>query len=416
MPKSVESRWIVSQIGAREHYAVPRAFQNVNQLRLFYTDAWSRRSRTLLQRGPGRLRALAGRYHPELPPRKVVDFTIPTLWEQARRPPQDGSTEAVYTDLIYTGKAFAERVATHLQRQKLNAQHDYFFGFDTGCLETLEWLRERGVITVVDQIDPARVEENIVLQEDEKWHDWQTRPGRIPEAYYQRLAQEWQLADLVLVNSPWSKKALVEQGVEAQKIIVVPLAYEPKNQATHKSFSTPFTVLWLGNVILRKGIQYLIEAARLLRNSPVRFVVAGTLYINDEVVKNAPSNMTFLGNVPRTEVEKLFQESHIFVLPTLSDGFAITQLEAMSHGLPVIATPRCGEVVEDGCDGRIVPAANAGALAETIEWFLRHRDQLPTMSQCAIKKSRQFSLDNYARRVESAVAHYRIGSLTSQNS
>ena len=53
----------------------------------------------------------------------------------------------------------------------------------------------------------------------------------------------------------------------------------------------------------------------------------------------------------------------MFVLPTISDSFALTQVEAMANGLPVIATRRCGEVVADGVDGRIVPVADAESLA-----------------------------------------------------
>ena len=63
----------------------------------------------------------------------------------------------------------------------------------------------------------------------------------------------------------------------------------------------------------------------------------------------------------------------MFVLPTLSDGFAITQLEAMAHGLPVVATPNCGRVVTDGEDGLIVPPADADALASAIDRWPRTR-------------------------------------------
>ena len=44
---------------------------------------------------------------------------------------------------------------------------------------------------------------------------------------------------------------------------------------------------------------------------------------------------------------KLYRSADLFVIPTLSDGFAITQLEAMAHGLPVIATPHCAEVIAE---------------------------------------------------------------------
>jgi glycosyltransferase involved in cell wall biosynthesis len=80
-------------------------------------------------------------------------------------------------------------------------------------------------------------------------------------------------------------------------------------------------------------------------------------------------------------------------LPTLSDGFAITQLEAMAHGLPVIATPRCGEVVIPGQNGLLVPPADGEALAEAIATFVRDRERLEAMAEGALRTSRKFGLD-----------------------
>ena len=76
--------------------------------------------------------------------------------------------------------------------------------------------------------------------------------------------------------------------------------------------------------------------------------------------------MTFLGTVTRQAVGNLYRRSDLFVLATISDGFALTQIEAMSYGLPVIATPNCGPVVTPGVDGLIVPAYDGAALAEAI--------------------------------------------------
>ena len=130
------------------------------------------------------------------------------------------------------------------------------------------------------------------------------------------------------------------------------------------SKSSPLKVLFLGQVILRKGIQYLIAAARLLERENIRFDVVGPIGISREAMATAPGNVTFHGRTGRDQAADCYRRSHLFVLPTLSDGFAITQLEAMAHGLPVITTPCCGEVVSDGVDGFIVPARCRGAGAD----------------------------------------------------
>ena len=407
--------WIVAQIGAREHYAAARALQQEHALERLYTEFWSANPR-LLKRAPAPLRALAGRHHDGVPRAKVTAFSGATLGAAARdfvgsrlaRGARD--IESDYREFARVGEEFARRCVADLEKRDLNGARSAFFGYNTGCLETLIWLRERGVPTVVGQIDPARVEEDLVRAESEKWPGWAALPGRIPDLYYARLRAEWEAATRVLVNSPWSRDALIEQGVAPEKIVVVPLAYEPETTATTSVSATqtraenaPLRVLWLGSVLLRKGIQYLLEAARILRDENIRFIVAGPLYIGEDKAASAPPNVEFRGRVARDEAAQLYQNADLFVLPTLSDGFAITQIEAMAHGLPVIATARCGEVVTPGTDGEIVPVGDGAALASAIQNLNSDRARLRAMSAAARQKSRQFGLDRFAAGLMAAL-------------
>jgi hypothetical protein len=401
-------RWTVSQIGARQHYGLPRGFIYKSQLRLFYTDAWCRwGARLLTKHGPTRVRAFGKRWHPHVPSRKVVSFTASALMTSNLMPPGGVSTEEVFEFCIRQGKWFAERVARHLGRQKLDPEQDHFFGFDSASLETLEMLRDRGVFTVLDQIDPGRTEQEIVLEETAKWSGWQQAPGRIPESYFKRLGREWEVADLVLVNSEWSRAALVRQGVPAEKICIVPLAYEPETVYVQPKTPAPgpLNVLWLGTVNLRKGIPYLIEAARQLPE--MRFTIAGPLEISKDAVASAPANVEFLGRITRDRTAQVYRAADVFVLPTMSDGFAITQLEAMGYGLPVVTTPNCGEVVTDGVDGLVVPAGDAAALAKALARLDADRDLVREMSRQAIARVGTFRLPNQSDHIEAEVLKRR---------
>jgi glycosyltransferase involved in cell wall biosynthesis len=404
--------WIVSQIGARQHYGVPRGFFYKNELRLLYTEAWCRWGRSILRNGPKSARAFAGRSHPDLPNSLVRSFNLRAFHDEwsHRRNGHSFTTEQTYHEYLRIGHWFAGAVAGDLRREKLNPDLDVFFGFNTGCLETLQLTRERNIISICDQIDPARVEEDMVLEEVRKWPGWQKQPGKIPEEYWQHMSAEWQAASMVLVNSEWSRQALIKQGVPAEKMFIVPCAYEAEK--THiparRNLDGPLTVLWIGTVMLRKGIQYLIEAAKLLKDNPrIRIVIAGPLLISEEAVKSAPSNMEFIGRITRDQTEDWYRKADVFVLPTVSDGFAITQVEAMCQALPVITTPNCGDVVTDGVDGLLVPACDAAALAAAIERLDSDRQLLREMSYRALDKSAHFYLPRQAQLVEEAVQNYR---------
>jgi glycosyltransferase involved in cell wall biosynthesis len=408
-------QWIISQIGSRQHYGVPRGFENMGQLKRLYTDAWCPKPlRRILRYGNGSIRAFGTRWHVEIPDNKVLCQNILAVRHAIRRARTRATTvEQIYFDHLVIGNEFDNFVADDLARAgRIDPATDAFFGFNTACLRTLRLMRQRGVATVLDQIDPAKVEEDIVHSEVAKWPGWQSSSGRAPGEYWDHLAAEWAAADLILVNSNWSKTALVQQGVSASKIFVVAVAYEPEAapaRMNRRLNDGPLSVLWLGSVILRKGIPYLFEAARLLADTNLQFVVAGPIGISKDALAAAPANMRFIGRVTRDQTDKVYQQADIFVLPTISDGFAVTQVEAMSKGLPVITTPNCGEVVTNGVDGLIVPAGDAKALAEAIAKLDGDRRLLAEMSHNAFLRSTQFSLGAQTRQVETAVTEFVQG-------
>lgn len=407
----------VAQIGAREHYAVPRSFHRLGRLRQLFTEFWWPFDIAQTAKLPRMMRRILGRRHGDLPNRKVAAFNLrQTLLEaRLRASSRGGDSNVQFQRYVARGRWFAARVNRALQRSGGLGTDDAFFGFTTGSLETLRYANANGAMTIVDEISPCRTEERLVIAERSKWAGWEPERELVPAAYWQRLEAEWAEAKIVLVNSEFSRASLIDQGAEPSKIIVVPLAYETRSPGTEAAAALVgpgrdrLRVLWLGSVILRKGIPYLIEAARELEEETVDFIIAGPIGISADVVASAPNNMRFIGQVPRLVAADQFRRADLFVLPTISDGFAITQIEAMAHGCPVIATPNCGRVVEPDHSGMIVPVADAGALAEAIRRLNRDRDLLERMKANAIERSRQFSLDRYGRTVIAAVNNYQSG-------
>lgn len=419
-------KWNCSQIGAREHYAIPRVLQRNGKLESLYTDFWATAGWRVLGKLTGK-RSLATRYHSELAGAPITGFNLRALKASRQR------FANPYEGFLQVGEAFGRRVVADLQSrdkrrgtrarksrwssderrasradekasdsQALDARRStldsglIFFGYDTGFLEPARWVKEHGGKTIVCQMDPSRYEVDLVKEEEGRWSGWAKRSVEVTEAYYRRREEEWAVADLVMLNSEWTRQALIRQGVPESKLVVVPLAYEAppvEGRGTRdESSRRTLRVLFLGQVILRKGIQYLIEAAKLLKEESIHFDIVGPIGISEEALKSAPPNMTFHGPVTRDRTREFYASADLFVLPTLSDGFALTQLEAMAHGLPVIATPNCGEVVTDGVDGLIVPAGDPMALAEALQLLIQDPEKLKAMSEETKGKVEQFSL------------------------
>jgi glycosyltransferase involved in cell wall biosynthesis len=404
-------KWFCAQIGAREHYAVARALHKRGRLASLYTDFWA--GPIVRKLAIGRLRPLAARFHPELEKAEIISWNFRALgWkfllrQKAKSRNQKIETGDLYSGFIEVGNRFAIQVMESLKRRSDLSSDSIFFTYDTGALEALELCRERGIKCILNQMDPNRVEVELVRAEEKQWPGWALEAVQVPDEYFSRREREWALADRVVVNSEFSRQALLRQGVSAEKLFVLPLCYEAKARSQKLRPSTfnpqlstaPLSVIFLGQVILRKGIQYLIQAAKLLEKENIRFDVVGPVGISPTAVASAPKNMIFHGRSTRDQVDKWYGQADVFVLPTLSDGFAITQLEAMAHGLPVITTPCCGEVVSDAVDGFVVPARDAEALARAFRRYLAQPDLLTSQSAAALVKAGQFTIDRLAENL-----------------
>jgi glycosyltransferase involved in cell wall biosynthesis len=403
-----KTSWICSQLGAREHYAIPRALSASGKLVRLYTEFWAgarlhRLSATQIIRLLRPVHSLSARYHPDLNLAPVSSWNFRSLyWEFSGRYLGTGASNP-YHRFIDIGRAFSVAVRDSLNLGREISDETVFFTYDTGALETFEWLKKRGTRCFLAQMDPSRVEVKLVREEEQRWPGWQPEATDVPEEYFRRREREWDLADKVLVNSEFTKRALIEQGVDIEKIVVIPLCYEKDHRGEAASRiptnDAQLRVLWLGQVILRKGIQYLIGAARLLAREKIHFDVVGPIGISTDALASAPSNMTFHGRASRDQVGFWYRNADLFVLPTISDGFGLTQLEAMAHGLPVIATTNCGDVVSQGIDGMIVQSRNAIDLANAICRYRSEPQLLREHRSAALTKAGKFSLTSLANNL-----------------
>jgi glycosyltransferase involved in cell wall biosynthesis len=100
----------------------------------------------------------------------------------------------------------------------------------------------------------------------------------------------------------------------------------------------------------------------------------------------------WVGSVPRGQTDQLYREADLFVFPTFSDGFGLTQLEAQAWRLPIVTTKFCGEVVEDEQNGWCLPVVTPDTLAHAIRQACRNPRRLQEMSAHAAP-AESFGLD-----------------------
>jgi glycosyltransferase involved in cell wall biosynthesis len=129
----------------------------------------------------------------------------------------------------------------------------------------------------------------------------------------------------------------------------------------------------------------LFDGIRRLSGQPIEFHFAGSVGVVFPGDLLANPRVKVHGRVSREEVERLYRDSDVFILPTLSDGFALTQLEAMHWRLPLIASRRCGEVVQSDKNGVLLQEVSGVEIASVLGRLCASPQVLSEMSrQCAV--------------------------------
>jgi len=171
-------------------------------------------------------------------------------------------------------------------------------------------------------------------------------------------------------------------------------------------------LLYVGTWLDRKGVYYLADAFRLLsqRIPNVALTVAGSSASAEQVkqffVPEVRGRAEVIPFVKREEMLALYAEHDIFVFPSLVEGMPLTLLEAMATAMPVVTTNTCGmaDIVEDGVNGVLVPAADAQNLADAVERLCRSPELRRQLGQEAQKTMRRHTWECIARKLEAVLA------------
>lgn len=395
--------WVTCQLGSREHYAIPRVLHADGALDLLLTDFWARPG-GLWSRLPGaRFAQLRERFHPGLAGARVIH---PGWRRLAFEFAAKRRGLAGWPLIQERNRWFQRRLLAALRRERarLAARPGVFFAYSYAARELLGFFRALGWRTVLGQIDPGPREEAIVREEIARRPDARGRWQACPPDYWDEWRREAALADCLAVNSPWSRDTLIADGFAPEKVRVLPLAFEKKIAAETKRYPEAFTaerplrVLFLGQVNVRKGAHLLLDAAARLAGRPVEFWMVGPVEIATEPWAGRTPNVRWFGAVSRAATERFYRDADVFILPTLSDGFALTQLEAAYRGLPLIVSPYAGRVVAPGRTGWLIEPRDAAALDAALAEAMTGPERLRAMS-AAVVETAGFALTDLRREL-----------------
>ena len=309
------------------------------------------------------------------------------------------SIDAVYRDLD-------RHVARELGRYSaLSAVYAY----EDGALAQFRAAEKRGLKRIYDlPIGYWRASRRIAEEEAERKPEWKGTLNALADSAEKcaRKDEELELADTVIAPSAFVKETL-EMFPGARKQIVVNPFGVPARIAVRRALTSraePLRVLYVGGLTQRKGIAYLFEAAEKLGKA-ITLTVIGRKAGASEALDRCCERFRWIESLPHERILAEMRAHDVFVFPSLFEGLALVNGEAISQGLPVITTRNSGgsEILRDGVDSFLVPIRDADAIAARLTALHEDRELLKRMSDQALERARELTWQGYRERTVAAV-------------
>ena len=236
------------------------------------------------------------------------------------------------------------------------------------------------------------------LRCSEERPQWQNNLYRIVEKKYLRGV------DGFIFNSQTTKR-VVNSVVESSKPSIV--AYPPTDRfgepiteteiETRANEKGALRILFLGNVIYRKGLHTLLDALEKIKRDGIslyKLDIVGSLSIDPAYARavqarvsvlGLQSSVAFHGALDAQPLREKLTQAHVLCVPSSYQGFGIVYLEGMGFGLPAIGTTEgaAGEIIRDGETGFLVPPGSAELLAARLDSLASDRSLLIRLSLAA---------------------------------
>lgn len=298
-------------------------------------------------------------------------------------------------------RKYLDRLAT----RELGGGADLFHGWSSSSLNSLRYCRENGIVSFLENPGPhCRYAEAII---DEEFSDLGIRRRSQPEILKGFFGQdeeyhlaEYEEARYIIVESRFTGETFLSHGVPGEKLVWIPRGVDTVRFTPGEARNGGcFRVLFVGNIGVRKGVRYLLDAWSSLRLKNAELVLAGGVGgefepILRERMARDPS-IRLAGFVP--DPVRLYQGASVFVFPSLSEGSAKVTYEAMACGLPVVVTPNAGSVAVDGEHGCLVPARNRDVLAEKMLFLYENGEARKTMGVRARRHIESYTWENHRK-------------------
>ncbi len=209
------------------------------------------------------------------------------------------------------------------------------------------------------------------------------------------------LFDYVMCPSDFVYDSFLKQGFSKKQLIKMPYGVDvEKFSPVKKKKDDKFRMVFVGSIQLRKGIQYLLQAWDELKLKDAELLIIGRVWAGaEDVVERYKNNKTikFIGFTKN--LKYYYGISDVSVFPSLEEGSALANYEAMASGLPLITTFNSGSVARDKKEGFIIPAGDVKSLKEKILYLYNNPAEVKEIGKNARILVKKYTWRNYGKNL-----------------
>ncbi len=220
---------------------------------------------------------------------------------------------------------------------------------------------------------------------------WGLEPVNFAARSLAREEGEYEQADAITVPSEFARRSFVEMGVPAEKLHKIPYGVQlDRFRRVAEPASDRFDVLFAGQAGLRKGVPYLLQAFAQLKHPHKRLRIVGGM--TPELLRILPrlprENVEFVGILPQDRLAAVMSSSRVMVMPSIEEGLALVQAQALACGCPLISSTNTGgeDLFTDGVEGFLVPIRSPEAIATRLQQLADDPALQQRMSEAALQR------------------------------
>jgi glycosyltransferase involved in cell wall biosynthesis len=311
------------------------------------------------------------------------------------------SIDRVWTKL---DSAASHYLAQNHERLKIHGAYAY----EDCAARVFERAREFGLRRIYDlPIAYWETAQRLLRAEAERYPDWEPTLGGTRDSAEKlaRKARELELAEIVVCPSAFVLDSLPEKARREKRCVVAPFGSPPQTAHAPDKPDSPLRFLFAGAFSQRKGLADLFAAMKLVKSVGAELVAMGSPILPMPFYRDRFSELIYEPPRPHDAVLRLMASCDVLVLPSIVEGRALVQQEAMACGLPLVVTRNAGgeDLIVEGETGFLIPAGAPEAIAEKIEWFIQNRDKLPGMREAARAKAAKLTWAAYGDQILHAI-------------